>query len=310
MHKWMMQAALAVVGIVILSTALPARALVVAPPPPGPNRVANADVIVVGRVVGIEPKDIQALSGADIKTTYRIAVVNVSDVVKGGKETRSVRVAFIPPPENVNLNPKFIRQRPFGNVQLAVGQDGLFFLTKHHQENFYLTPNFYDFVANNPGGNFEKEVGEAKKAARLLENPMAGLKSGNADDRFTTAAMLIARHRNPRYSGGKTEAIPAEESKLILKAILEGKWNQPRVFGQQGPFELFQQLGLTAKDGWQPMNVQNVQDLHKAAQEWLQKNGDTYRIQRFIPGTAGNVGANPVPAPRRLPIERPAVIRD
>ncbi|MCI0376782.1 MAG: hypothetical protein L0215_04180 [Gemmataceae bacterium] len=274
---------LATIAVALLAGVVPARALVVAPPP-GPTRVAQADVIVVGRVVAHEPKDIEVMIGPGAKQTYRVAIVNITEIVRGAKELKSVRVGFIPPPPNDPNQPPIIRPRPFGrNVQLNVGQDGLFFLTKAAQKDLYTAPMYYDVVAGEDG-NFKKEVDEAKQASKRLDNPTEGLKSANAEERFQTAALLVAYYRNPRNQGGKTEAVDAEQSKLILKAIADGNWNAPQRFGAQHPWMVFNQLGLAKKDGWmQPRNVKTVQDLHRAAQEWLRANLDSYRVQRLLP---------------------------
>src|SRR5262245_13354478 len=79
---------------VMLTSAVPARALVaIMPQVQGPARAVQADVIVVGRVVALEDKDVKV--GA---VTYRIAVVNVSEAIKGTKE-QMIKVGFIPTPK-------------------------------------------------------------------------------------------------------------------------------------------------------------------------------------------------------------------
>src|SRR5262245_36335608 len=89
----------AVLGLVaFLQTVAQARELLVAVPRPSPTRAAQADAIVVGRVVALEPKDIEVAGPGGAKTTYRIAVVNVTESVAGAKGVKSVRVGFVPPP--------------------------------------------------------------------------------------------------------------------------------------------------------------------------------------------------------------------
>ena len=114
---------------------------------------------------------------------------------------------------------------------------------------------------------------------------MAVLKGKNADDRFLTAAMLIARYRTPRPGETKTEAIDAEESKLILQALADADWTvkpAPGILGLQtmNPQNIFYRLNLTPQDGWtQPTDVKDVPD---AAKQWLKDNAEKYRIQRFV----------------------------
>src|ERR1043165_6194554 len=110
-------------------------ALAIAMPVPGAQRMGNADALVLGRVVGLEPQDVEVepFPGNPGKQKFRIVVVKVNDVIRGPKDMKQIRVAFYPPPENnPNVNPGGgIRIRPGlrrGNVTLEVGQDGLFIL--------------------------------------------------------------------------------------------------------------------------------------------------------------------------------------
>src|ERR1043165_2695742 len=52
-----------------------------------PQQMLQADAIVVGRVVGLEPMDVQATPAPNqAKANYRIAVVQISDMVHGLKK--------------------------------------------------------------------------------------------------------------------------------------------------------------------------------------------------------------------------------
>lgn len=262
---------------------LHARAIADAMPmqPPGPARLAKADAVVIGRVVAHEPKDIQIAPAPGAgNVTYRVAVVNVSEALRGAKDAKSVRIAFIPRGDKEPIRP-----RPgFGAPQLNTGMEGMFFLTKHHAEkDLYVVQGPFDVVVKGENDRgFEKEVGEAKRAAKVLAKPMDSLKSKDAEERFLTASLLVAQYRNAR-GNAKTEAIPAEESKLILQAILDGKWNPQGRFGGEDAWQVFNALGVTEKDGWKlPPNARNITDFHDAAKAWLRKNVDSYRIQRFV----------------------------
>jgi hypothetical protein len=291
------------VGLVLV-TAGPAAALRIAVPPPSATRVATTDVIVIGRVTSIEPKELSLPTfpgaPATAKTTYRVAVVEVADVVKGTKGLKKVRVGFIAPPKMINPGPvpgpggirPGIRPgfRPgFGQVQLKAGDAGLFYLTKHFQGKIYTIPGMYDFTARG-NANFDKELQEARANLKLLENPMENLKGLDREKRFTTAALLLAQYRRGFQGKVKTEPISAEESKLILLALADAPaWdnNMPVRFGQLHPQTLFFQLGVTAKDGWQPpMRVTTPQDFPNAIRAWLREHANTYRIQRNVPEAA------------------------
>lgn len=292
-------AAVAILSAVLFSSALSAQTLLIARPS-GPGRVIQADGIVMGRVVAHEPKDLQLAPapGADNKVTYRVAVISVGEVIKGdkkeGQNAKSVRVAFLPPPDNTNPNPK-PNPRPIlgkpgrrGTPQLNLGLDGMFYLTKHHEEkDLYVVQNPFDVVPRN-NAEFDKEVKETKRIVKLAENAVANLKADQAEDRFDAAAILIAKYRDPRFAGGKTEPVPADESKLILKALLEGSWDQAGRSNGPNSWELFMQIGVSDKDGWKFPPKANLEELQNAAKDWLKKHAESYQIQRFIPGASSN----------------------
>src|SRR5579859_5292531 len=102
--------ALAISGLALLAAVLPARALVIAPPP-GPIRAAKAEVIVVGQIIALEEKDVSApqFPKAPQNVNYRIAVITVKEAIKGAKGLKTIRLGFIPPPQPVKGKPIFIR---------------------------------------------------------------------------------------------------------------------------------------------------------------------------------------------------------
>jgi hypothetical protein len=274
----------------VLGKGLPARAMLIAPPP-GPMRLAQADTVVVGQVVALEDQDVDAAVAPGIaqKTKYRIARVKVREAIKGGKGADVIRVGFLAPPtaQPGLVQPGVIRPGiRRGGINLQVGNDGLFYLNPHHQEKFYVAPAYYSFTSSQVP-NFKEEVSTAKRTVKLLEDPMAGLKSKDAQERLLTASLLVARYRTAQGGALKTQPIDAAESKLILTALAEADWNQPFRFGQMHPQQAFGQLGLTKEDGWNPPQViRTPQDFGNAAREWLRTHADTYRIKRFVAGGA------------------------
>src|SRR5262249_47447594 len=113
--------------------------------------------------------------------------------------------------------------------------------------------------------------------------PNDGLKSKEAEERLTTAALLVTRYRTNRNPEAKTEEVPAEQSKLILEVLASADWapkNNPRQFGQPNPQQIFFQLGITDKDGWkQPQDFTKLAD---EAKKWCKDNAGKYRIKRFV----------------------------
>ncbi len=270
-----MSLALALVGAGVLASSV--QALVVAPPP-GPQKFLTADAMFVGRVTGMEPTDVE-MNGAKV----RVAVLQVSEIVSGLKAgTKTVRVGFFVPDENPKF-PRTGRQSP----RVEIGQDGLFALNKFpgKDKKLFMAPNFGNFVPA-AAGNFKNELAEAKKAAAIMQDPVAVMKSGGAADQLMAAHVLVTRYRNVPAGANpqtaKQEPIDAEESKLILKTIASANWNAPGRFGALSPLQVWSQLGVAAKDGWTQPKQFDMPKIGQAVQEWVRANGETYHIQRYV----------------------------
>jgi len=279
-----------------------------------PNRLANSDAVFVGRVVALEPMDIEASPAkGQAKLTYRIAVIQVTETIRGvKKEAKTVRVGFQVANNgqpgalgNVQIQiqpaiqPGGLGRRAFiPAMQLQVGQDGLFFLAKHAEESFFLAPAYQNFINRENNTNFDNEVKSAKQVSKVLDNPLAALKSQDKDERYTAAAVLVSKYRsNSTGLPMKQEPISADESKLILKAMAEGDWTVGRFNATvPNPYELFNQLGITVNDGYKLVNVRNQQDITQAMQKWITENSDKYVIKKLVADpNAKNV---PVPQPQ------------
>jgi hypothetical protein len=96
---------------------------------------------------------------------------------------------------------------------------------------------------------------------------------------------LIDKHRTFRGPNSKQEPIDAEESKQILQTLTDADWKTASAFSslRPTPWQLFQRLGVSAKDGFAVPKGANYQT---AMQTWLRDNADKYRIQRFVAGDA------------------------
>jgi hypothetical protein len=267
-------------GVGCLAVAAEARALVVMRPG-GPDRVVQAQLVVVGTVQSIEERDLDLPFAPSSPATakYKVAVVQVREVLKGAERLQTVRVAFQPAPA---VNPKIIK-RPFPrNPDLKAGQEALLFLNKHFKEPVYQAVGMPGVVLRDPNGQaFTNEITQVKHKVRLLANPLQGLRSQMVADRVQTAALLLGMYRGTFSK--QTEPINADESKLILMAVAEANWQGSALDPLNGR-TLFNQLGVTPKDGWTP--PQNFQDFPAAAQQWLRQNAGTFRIQRYVPVAA------------------------
>jgi hypothetical protein len=246
---------------------------------PMPERMAAAELIVVGKVTEIEPRTLSARPDpqAEKKWEYKIAVVEITDGILGAKGMKKVRIGFIPRRPEIAIG-------HYPEIDFSVGQEGLYILNKHSDADFY-EPGVYYNVVDKKSANFEHDVEYAKRCARLLADPDPGLKAKEAEDRLLTAGLLITRYRGGRFAaaGAKTKAEPidAAQSKLILEALAAADWYQPRAAERGSPQRYFIGLGLTDKDGWK--QPENGQDFAAAAQQWCKDNAASYRIQRLVP---------------------------
>ena len=255
-----------------------------------------AHTIIVGKVESIEEKPVLAkpFPGSKDKVEYQIAIIKISDPILAAKGLTHIRVGFIPParpqPGKVG-GPTAIGPRRLG-VTFAKDQEVLVFLQPHFDGNFLIAQNYYDVVNKQGNQAFEKEVTDAKHFVKLLNNPKESLKAEKQEDRFTTAAMLITKYRSRSFGGDepKTEAIDANLSKLILTALGEADWKGPSLF-RMNPLQLFQQLGVTEKDGFTPPMMEikgqaqkqiDYAKLPDYAKQWCNDNAGKYKIQRFV----------------------------
>jgi hypothetical protein len=260
------------VSLVVLTAALPSSAMMPAPQPI-PQRVARADIIVIGKVVAIEDRtvSVEQFAGAKDKIQYGVAVIEVSEGLIGAKAKSKVRLGYIPPPAPQPANPNgAVPIRKFRGYVPTVGQEACFILTKHAVADFY-EPGLYNVIDKNA-----KDVDQVRRCAKLLADTDAGLKAEDAGDRVLTAGLLIGRYRTVKFRGPtKSEPIDAAQSKQILDVLAAADWTKPE------PLTYFYSLGLTAQDGWTP--PKDAKERAGAAQKWLKDNAAKYRIQRLVP---------------------------
>ena len=81
--------AFAAACLTLLLVSLPAGALLVAPAPI-PDRVALADVVVVGKITAIEDKGVMAqrYPNTNDKTEFKVALIQADQLLKGAKVNR------------------------------------------------------------------------------------------------------------------------------------------------------------------------------------------------------------------------------
>ena len=271
----------------LVASLSPARALMIAPAPIS-QRVATADCIVVGKVIGFGDKTVSVpvAPGAKDKQEYQIALIKIETNIRGAKGIKEIRVGFLPPPAAGGGNGGGVRiiRKPFRGVTFTLNQEACLFLTKHHEGDFYTAPMYFSVINKQGNANFDKEMDEVKRCAKLLADPKTGLEAKEKEDRLLTAGMLVAHYRQRRPVAGepKTQPINAEQSKKILQTLADADWNARPA--RPGPFQMtpqiiFSQLNLTAADGWTP--PKDFNQFPEKAKEWCKDNADKYVIQRF-----------------------------
>jgi hypothetical protein len=263
-----------------------ARAIVPLAEPSLPQRTALADLVVIGKVTGLEPDSVDGSPLLKIpgvgKIPYQIAVISVQTQLPGMKTAGQIRVGYVVLASASKESQ--VKYRRLARIKLAEGQEGCFFLTKHPGEPFYVVQAAYDFLDKSKAKGYDKKLAEIKHCAELLQNPDAGLQTKEPADRLLTAAMLIFRYRTARYVyTGKPTTAPIEttQSRRILAALAEADWKEEEAPLELSPFSLFMRLHLTSEDGWNPPS--SVRGQIAAAKKWLFENGSTYRIQKYMP---------------------------
>ena len=212
-----------------------------------------------------ETVDLKQYPQAPVSTTYKVFTLKVNQVLVGDKvETITLLVGPADPAQipfddgngRMAAMPSF---RPWlNNVQVIDGQEGVFFVTKHPFSNkhSYLVPGAVPLNALDT--KYKDNLAVIEKVQAVLKDPIKALKAEKAEDRFIAAQTLVQKYRAypPQAVNGVEEvAIDAEQSKLILAAILEGdfaKYDKPvqgnvgNEYWENNPANLTSQLGLYA----------------------------------------------------------------
>jgi len=142
----------------------------------------------------------------------------------------------------------------------------------------------YDYAIgqeNNQG--FVKQMDQFMVWGKLMKDPIAGMKSKVALDRFTTAALLLSKY-NVGVAGanGKTKEIDKTENKLILETLADADWNQAGLDFRVTAARLFQQLGAKETDGWKAQPWKTTEEYHIAAKGWLREHSTSFHITTAV----------------------------
>jgi hypothetical protein len=258
----------------------------------------QADVVVVGKVCDLEPDVVmlEQYQGGG-KVAHIVATIRIEEGLVGAKGLTHLRVAYVPSQRQVYAEEFGIQQLQRrerfwrGQASLTQGQEGCFFLQKHARADL-LVPVNMGYPLDKSSFNFDDEMKAVRNILRAVDKPLEVLRSKDAGERQLAACALVSRYRQQRNTTGTVavtnEALSAEESKLILSALGEMKWGE-LPFDSNGTFSLqnvFWQLQLTDKDGWQQPQQKENQDYNaimgEAVTKWLKGNAEKYRVQRLV----------------------------
>ena len=249
------------------------------------DKLVRADAAVIGKVTAIEKELLTAAPdrGATEKVSYTVAVVKVETALTGAANATHVKVGFVAPPKNAPAP-----GRGYAAVALAEGAEGLFFLTMHHSGAFYtLSPMLAQVETTSD--NYKAQVAQTKRAAAVLAEPAKALKADKAADRGFAATVVAMKYRAFPENAAEVETVkvPADESRLVLKALAEANWKpDPNDATAPNAYQAFSRLGLTDADGWKFPVVKPGEDYIDKTKEafaaWLDGAGKECQIRKFV----------------------------
>lgn len=270
------------------------------------QKALQADAVVIGKVTEIEKEEVEVLpfAGATDKVKMRVGVIKIETGLFGAKNVTHVKVlipgaaleqpAADPLPSGPIGRPVIGRPIRPGIQQLTLkeGEEGLYFLAKHPTAANYFALNAMSPPVLAKAENFKAELAKVKAVLATVADPMTALKAEKMEDRLAAAATLIAKYRRG-LPDAKEVAIPAEETKAILKAILEADWtaaDMPKsgFDFQTAPSNLAGQLGLfPGSPGLPAFQVKPGEShnakYHEAFKAWHAKNAAKFEIKKFVP---------------------------
>ncbi len=269
------------------------------------QKVAQADVIVTGKVTDLEKETVQLsqFPGDKTKAAFTVAVVKVETILAGVKNITHLKVAFVSQPGTGGGNGEELplgggRIRPgigggFGPVQLTEGQEGIFFLQKHPgSDSYYTVPQGFTPVAAK-SDEYKDELVKVKGITEAIADPVKALKAEKAEARLSAAAAVVGKYRQPARTGQSVEvAIPAEETKLIMKTLLEADWSVADApapgfdYQTSGP-GLASLIGLypggNGIPAFQPKPGESYNGKWKeTVKAWYEKGAEKFEIKKFV----------------------------
>ncbi len=266
------------------------------------QKVAQAEVVVTGKVSSLEKETVELpqFLGDKNKVAFTIAVIKVETILGGVKNVTHLKVAFLTQAggggeeQNLGLPIKGRPIRPggFGPVQLTEGQEGIFFLQKHPGSDAYyaIQQGFAPIAAK--AENYKEELVKVKGITDALADPMKALKAEKLEARLLAASAIVGKYRSNPTGQLVEKAIPAEETKLILKTLFEADWTAadmpaPGFDYQTSPGYLASMIGLNpGVNGIPQIQIKPGESynakMKEAIRAWHAENGEKFEIKKFV----------------------------
>ena len=267
------------------------------------QKVAQADVVVTGKVTSVEKETVELpqFPGDKTKVAFTVAVIKIETILAGAKNVTHLKVAFqaqpgaaggeVPQVGKIGRRP--FPGRGFGPIQLTDGQEAIFFLQKHPgSDSYYSVQQGFTPVAAKDE-NYKEELVKVKAIVDAIADPVKALKAEKLDARLTASSAIVSKYRQPVRSGQLVEvAIPAEETKLIMKTLLEADWAAADTpvagfdYQASGP-GIASLVGLYPGSNGVPQFVvkpgESYNNLWKeTVKSWYEKNGAKFEIKKFV----------------------------
>jgi len=268
-------------------------------------KAMQADVVVVGKITGIDKEtvDLEPFPGQP-KVPHTVANIKIETALLEAKNVTHLKLAYVKPgepgpsggvipgpPGRPGLKPLPFpgRGQPFTPAE---DQEGVFFLKKHPTSDKHYVVQMGHNPVLSSDANYKDELAKVTGIATTLADPVKALKAGKEEDRVANALTLAQKYRtapqnNP--SGVLEEtAIPAEETKLLLKVLTDADWvkeaDAPRLADALGLMPgNFGLPRVAAGDGEEPLAARQ-----KAFKAWAEKHADKFVLTK--------VSAKPMPA--------------
>jgi hypothetical protein len=258
------------------------------------QQATQAELVLIGKVADIEPDllMVEQTPGA-AKVAYMVANVQIQEALLGGKGVTHVRVAYTSNVQTPYVNRgglKRIRARssyPVSNG-LIQGQEACFLLKRVPGSDCYALAGPQ---LDTSDSTYTNELAGVKKILKAIGNPMEALRSKETGDRQLAACALLLHYRGGSAPNAPmaNEAIPTEQSKLILQALGEMNWGE-NPFDQNGVLSLqnvFWLLEVSDKNGWKQPQPKDDEDYNTvmtdAVSKWIKENAGKFPIQRLVP---------------------------